>query len=50
MNSGGWIIMLTSVGFVTLLFAWCIFKVIATPDQAQHLHSQMDIDTRDREE
>lgn len=47
MSSSGWLIMLVSVGFVTLLFAWCIYKVISTPDTEEHLHSSADIDTHD---
>lgn len=30
MTTGGWAIMLLSVGFVTTLFAWCIWKVLTT--------------------
>lgn len=37
MTTGGWIVMLLSVGFVTLLFVWCIWKVIVTPE-SPHLH------------
>ena len=49
MNTGGWIIMLLSVGFVTGLLAWCIWKVLSTPGETQRLHSQADIETPDRE-
>lgn len=28
MTLGGWINMLLSVGFVTVLFMWCIFRVL----------------------
>lgn len=28
MTTGGWIDLLLSVGFVTVLFAWCIGKVL----------------------
>lgn len=27
MTIGGWICMTVAVGFVTILFAWCCFKV-----------------------
>ena len=47
MSAGGWIIMILSVGFVTVLFVWCIYKVLTTPDASQHLHSQADIETPD---
>lgn len=49
MTPGGWIIMIASVGFVTGLLAWCIYKVISTPDTAEHLHTQADIHTPDVE-
>jgi len=47
---GGWIIMILSVGFVTGLLGWCIYKVIATPDSPEHVHSQIDIDPGDRDD
>jgi hypothetical protein len=47
MNTGGWIIMALSVGGMTLLLAWCIFKVLSTPGSSGHLHSQLDIDPHD---
>lgn len=31
MTTGGWINMLLSVGFVTVLFVWCIFRVLRGP-------------------
>lgn len=45
----GWIVMLASVGFVTLLLIWCIWKVLSTPGETEHLHSQADIDPGDAE-
>jgi hypothetical protein len=44
MTTSGWLIMLTSVGSVTLLFAWCIWKVLATHGEAEHLHGSTNID------
>lgn len=38
MTAGGWINLLLSVGSVTLLFAWCIRKVLTTPDEAEKIH------------
>jgi len=29
MTTGGWINMLVSVGAVTVLFIWCLYKVLA---------------------
>ncbi len=50
MTPGGWIIMLSSVGFVTFLLVWCIYKVITTPESTEHLHAQTDIHTPDVDE
>ncbi len=38
MTSGGWAIMLVSVGAVTILFSWCLFKVLRTPGESEHIH------------
>jgi len=50
MTTGGWIIMLVSVGAVTGLLGWCIYRVVTTPGSAEHLHSQADIETPDLDE
>lgn len=50
MTTGGWITMLLSVGFVTVLLVWCIYKVLSTPGEAEHLHAQMNIKPPDVEE
>ncbi len=49
LTSLGWLFMLASVGGVTALLSWCIYKVIATPGASEHVHSQADIETPDRE-
>lgn len=49
MTTGGWIIMLLSVGFMTGLLGWSIWKVLVTPGETEHLHSQADIDPGDAE-
>lgn len=38
MSLNGWIIMGLSVFSVTVLLAWCIYKVITTPDEQEHVH------------
>ena len=38
MTLGGWITMILSVGSVTLLLLWCIYKIITTPGEAEHVH------------
>ncbi len=48
MTTGGWVIMLLSVGFVTGLLAWCITKVVTTPGSTDHLRTTpSEIDTGD---
>jgi hypothetical protein len=47
MTVGGWIVMALSVGFVTWLLAWCLYKVATTSGTAEQIHSPADIDTRD---
>ena len=46
MNIGGWLIMLLSVGTVTVLFTWCIYKVLSTPGETDHIHG-FEIETPD---
>jgi len=46
---GGWVTMILSVGFVTGLLGWCIYKVVTTPGETEHLHSQVDLGTPDAE-
>lgn len=50
MTLGGWIVMFLSVGGVSSLLGWCIYKVLFTPGSSEHLHSQVDIETPDIEE
>jgi len=38
MTTSGLIVMLLSVGTVTVLFGWCIYKVLTTPNEAEKLH------------
>lgn len=38
MTTGGWIIMIVSVGSVCGLLAWCVYKVLSTPGETEHLH------------
>ena len=49
MTIGGWITMIVSVGFVTILLVWCMWKVLTTPEATKHLHGELDVDTKDRE-
>jgi hypothetical protein len=44
MTTWGWIIMVASVGSVTTLFAWCIWKVLSIHGETEHLHGSANID------
>ena len=46
MNAGGWTILILSVGTVTVLFSWCIAKVLLTPGESEKLHG-FEIETPD---
>jgi hypothetical protein len=48
MTIGGWITLIISVGFVTSLFTWCIFRVLFAKPPLDRLHGLEDIDTRDQ--
>lgn len=49
MRLSGWIIMITSVGFVTALATWCVYRVMKEPEAPERLHAQAEIDTHDQE-
>jgi len=38
MTTSGLIVMLLSVGTVTVLFVWCIYKVLSTPHETEKVH------------
>ena len=52
MTLAGWIIMLLSVGGVTTVFVWCLWRVLfgPQPPASDQLHSALDIDTQDADE
>jgi hypothetical protein len=37
MTTGGWINLVLSVGFVTVLFVWCIWRVLRGPKDPHKL-------------
>lgn len=49
MTTGGWIVMLVSVGSVLTLVSYCLYRVLSLPpiDIEEHLKGQLDIDTGD---
>jgi len=38
MNFAGWIVMFVSIGTVSLIFFWSIYKVVSTPGETDHIH------------
>ncbi len=50
MTPGGWLLMTLAVGGTTVFFAWCLYKVLTTPESTRHLRSQTEIDTPDTHE
>lgn len=38
MTFSGLLVMLLSVGTVTLMFGWCIYKVLTTPNETEKVH------------
>lgn len=38
MTAAGWLIMILSVGSVCALLAWCIYKVLTTPQETERIH------------
>ena len=49
MTAGGWVTMIISVGFVTGLFAWCIYKVMTTSGESEKMHG-FEFETPDEKE
>lgn len=51
METGGWILMILSVGTVVSLFAWCLWKVLfgSSNETGEHLHGGLDIDTKEQD-
>lgn len=47
MTVGGWITMILSVGLVTGLLVWSVWRVVQTPGATRHIHSPADIETKD---
>ena len=51
MTTGGWIVMVISVGSVLTLVSYCLIRVLCLPpvEVEEHLHAPPDIDTGDTE-
>jgi hypothetical protein len=46
MTIAGWLLMLSSVGLVVALNAFCFYRVMSTPDRAE-MHAPLDIETHE---
>jgi len=49
MTISGWVVMILSVGFVTGLSVWCVYRVMKEPEAPERMHAQDEIDTHDKE-
>lgn len=49
MTIQGWTMLILCVGFSCTLMTWCLWKVFTEPGETEHLHSQADIDPKDRD-
>lgn len=49
MTVAGWIIMLSSIGFVVGLLAFCFYRVLSQPATADHKRDPLDSDTKDHD-
>lgn len=49
MTTGGLIIMILSVGTVTTLFAWCVWRVLTLPKETEKVHGVVEHHTPDEE-
>jgi len=49
MTPGGIFIMCLSIGAVSLLLSWCIYKVYTTPGESEHMHG-FEMKTPDEED
>lgn len=47
LTTGGWIFMVTSIGFVLALIIYCFSRVLSKPASTEHMHAPLDIDTKD---
>lgn len=47
MTTMGWVLMLSSIAFVVGLAAFCYYKVLATPQETEHMQAPLEIDTHD---
>lgn len=49
MTLDGIITMVLSIGSVSVLFGWCVHKVLTTPEGPEHIAAPVEADPGDRE-
>jgi hypothetical protein len=49
MTAGAWIMMLLSVGGMTGMLVWCVWRVVSKPGSEGRLHAQPDIRSPDQD-
>jgi hypothetical protein len=49
MTLAGWLFMLVSCGLVTVLTAFCYYRVLTSPCPTEKMHAPLEIDTRDQD-
>ena len=47
LTTGGWMMMLGSIGLVTSLCVFCVVRIFRENKPSEHHHAPLDIDTRD---
>ena len=47
LTTGGIVMMVLSISLVTCLSAFCLLRILRSPDAADHHHTPLDIDTGD---
>jgi len=50
MTWGGILIMVLSVGGTTGFFAWCVLRILRTPDETRKMHGFLDTELKIEEE
>jgi hypothetical protein len=46
----GWVVMIVSVGGTTFFFGWCLWRVLAKPEQTGRMHGVLDTELQIEED
>jgi hypothetical protein len=50
MTLAGWLLLALSCGSITVLVAFCYWRVLGAPGAPEEMHAPLDIDTRDTDD